>query len=45
MSEGCQVIVREKVLTQDMYYKNSIIMRYTIKYPQFISEGISDDCE
>jgi hypothetical protein len=21
-----------------MYYKNSIIMRYTIKYPQFISE-------
>ena len=38
MLEGCQVIIKEKVLAQDMYYKNSIIMRYTIKYPQFISE-------
>ena len=38
MSEGCQVIVREKVLMQDMYYKNNLVMHYTIKYPQFISE-------
>lgn len=38
MSEGYQVIVREKVLQQDMYYKNNIIMRYTIKYPRFISD-------
>jgi len=36
--QGYRVIVREKVLKQDMYYKNSVIMRYTIKYPQFISE-------
>lgn len=36
--EEYQVIVRERVLKQDMYYKDSIIMRYTIKYPQFISE-------
>lgn len=32
-----QVIVKDKVLQQDMYYKNQVIMRYTIKYPQFIS--------
>jgi hypothetical protein len=38
MSEGYQLIVREKVLQQDMYYKNNIIMRYTIKYPRFISD-------
>jgi hypothetical protein len=38
MLEGYQLIVREKVLQQDMYYKNNIIMRYTIKYPKFISE-------
>ncbi len=38
MLEGYRVIVREKVLKQDMYYKNTIIMRYTIKYPQIISE-------
>ncbi len=33
-----QMIVREKVIQQDMYYKNSMIMRYTIKYPKFISD-------
>lgn len=38
MSERYRVIVRERVLQQDMYYKNTVIMRYTIKYPQFISE-------
>ena len=38
MSEGYRVIVREKVLQQDMYYKNNNIMRYTIKYPKFISD-------
>ncbi len=32
-----QVVVREKVIQQDMYYKDQIILRYTIKYPQFIS--------
>lgn len=32
------MLVREKVLQQDMYYKNNIIMRYTIKYPHFISD-------
>lgn len=31
------MIVREKVIQQDMYYKNNIIMKYTIKYPQFVS--------
>ncbi len=38
MSEGYRVIVREKVLQQDMYYKNNNVMRYTIKYPKFISD-------
>ncbi|MHB8127481.1 MAG: DUF3298 and DUF4163 domain-containing protein [Mobilitalea sp.] len=38
MLEGNQIIVREKVLQQDMYYKNNNIMRYTIKYPKFISD-------
>lgn len=32
-----QVVVREKVIQQDMYYKNHIILKYTIKYPHFIS--------
>jgi len=36
--EEYQVIVRERALQQDMYYKNQIVMRYTIKYPQFISD-------
>lgn len=34
---GYQVIIREKIIQQDMYYKNQIVMKYTIKYPQFIS--------
>lgn len=33
-----QMIVREKAIQQDMYYKNHLIMRYTIKYPRFVSE-------
>lgn len=32
-----EVIVKDKVLKQDMYYKNQIVMTYTIKYPQFVS--------
>ncbi len=32
-----RVIVRDKVIQQDMYYKNQNIMKYTIQYPQFIS--------
>ena len=36
--DGYQVTVKEKFLQQDMYYKNQMIMRYTIKYPKFISE-------
>jgi hypothetical protein len=36
--DGYQFIVREKLLQQDMYYKNHMIMRYTIKYPKFVSE-------
>ncbi|MDD3173269.1 MAG: DUF3298 and DUF4163 domain-containing protein [Herbinix sp.] len=38
MPEGYQMIVREKVLQQDMYYKNYLILKYTIKYPKFISQ-------
>ncbi len=38
MTEGYRVLVREKLLQQDMYYKNTDIMRYTIKYPKFISD-------
>lgn len=34
---GYHVIVREKALQQEMYYKNQMIMKYTIKYPHFIS--------
>lgn len=36
---GNQITVREKILKQDLYYKNTLIMKYTIKYPQFISEA------
>lgn len=38
MAEGYRVLVRDKALQQDMYYKNTDIMRYTIKYPKFISD-------
>lgn len=31
------VVVREKVISQDMYYKNHLILSYTIKYPKFVS--------
>lgn len=31
------VAVREKVITQDIYYKNHLILHYTIKYPKFVS--------
>ncbi len=35
--EGYQMIVREKVIQQDMYYKGHLILSYTIKYPKFVS--------
>jgi len=38
LAEGYRVLVRDKALQQDMYYKNTDIMRYTIKYPKFISD-------
>lgn len=38
MPTGYQMIVREKVIQQDMFYKNHIILRYTIKYPKFVSQ-------
>lgn len=38
MSEEYEVIIKEKVLQQDMYYKDNLILRYTIKYPKFLSE-------
>ena len=31
-------IIKERFLQQDMYYKDHMIMRYTIKYPKFLSE-------
>jgi hypothetical protein len=37
MTGGYQMIVLEKVLQQDMYYKDTLILRYTIKYPKFVS--------
>lgn len=39
MIEGYQMIVREKMIQQDMYYKNHLILKYTIKYPKFISQS------
>jgi hypothetical protein len=38
LAEGNLVLVRDKLLQQDMYYKNTKILSYTIKYPKFISE-------
>ncbi|MGF7141847.1 hypothetical protein HNQ56_000257 [Anaerotaenia torta] len=32
-----RVIVRTMILQQDLYYKDTNILRYTIKYPQFVS--------
>lgn len=32
-----RILVNEKVLQQQMFYKNQVIMTYTIKYPYFIS--------
>ena len=33
-----KINVKEKIIQKDMYYKNNIIMSYTIKYPHFISD-------
>lgn len=33
-----KVTVKEKTLHKDMYYKNNLIMRYSIQYPYFISD-------
>jgi hypothetical protein len=38
MLDGYQMIVREKMIQQDMYYKNHLILKYTIKYPKFVSQ-------
>ena len=38
MLQGYRVIVKDREIKQDMYYKNTVIMHYTIKYPHFISE-------
>lgn len=38
MLDGYQMIVREKMIQQEMYYKNHMIMKYTIKYPKFVSQ-------
>jgi Protein of unknown function (DUF3298). len=35
--EGYHVLVKENQLQQEMKYKNHIILKYTIKYPRFIS--------
>ncbi len=32
-----QVLVKEKQLKQDLFYKNHVVLKYTIKYPKFIS--------
>ncbi|MFT4146660.1 MAG: DUF3298 and DUF4163 domain-containing protein [Mobilitalea sp.] len=34
---GNDVIVKERTLEQDLYYKNTKVMHYSIKYPHFIS--------
>lgn len=36
--EQNQIFIKEQILQQEMYYKNHMIMKYTIKYPKFISE-------
>lgn len=36
--ESAHMIVKEKVIQQDMYYKNHNILQYTIKYPKFFSQ-------
>lgn len=41
MNDRYQMIVWEKVLQQDMYYKNTLILKYTIKYPKFVSPTYS----
>lgn len=32
-----RILVKEKILQQQMFYKNQVIMTYTIKYPYFIA--------
>ncbi|MBE5967193.1 MAG: DUF3298 and DUF4163 domain-containing protein [Lachnospiraceae bacterium] len=36
--EGYSFAVKEQVLQQDLYYKGSKVMSYTIKYPEFQSD-------
>lgn len=33
-----QIIVNEKVIQEDMYYKGQVILTYTVKYPYFTSD-------
>ena len=32
------IYVKENIIQKDMYYKEQIVMSYTIKYPQFLSD-------
>ncbi len=32
-----KIIVKENIIQKDMYYKEQLVMSYTIKYPEFIS--------
>ncbi len=32
------VVIKERTLEQDLYYKNTKVMHYSIKYPHFISD-------
>lgn len=36
---GNRVIVYDKVLQQDMYYKGTVILSYTVRYPYFASNS------
>ncbi|MDF2541280.1 MAG: hypothetical protein K0S47_998 [Herbinix sp.] len=33
-----KVIVKEKTLQENMYYKDHLVLKYVINYPQFISD-------
>lgn len=35
--DNAQMLVKEKVIQQDLYYKGHLILKYTIKYPKFFS--------
>jgi hypothetical protein len=35
---GCHFVISKNVLTQELYYKNQVILTYTIYYPRFLSK-------